>query len=266
MSNFNRIAPAIVVQRDRRQSALYRIIKAEHPCVLLQEDNPDKLLPIDAQSIFLPLTGDSYAEYLTFLQPQGFVFTGLAHGSLLKAAQQKRLYVVQLLLCEEFVAANAAITAECAVGLCIADTAHCLADLNIAVFGGGRIAMQLVQRLVALGAKNVYLFARNSQQRQMAQLLGARAYPLPAQSRLALCDVVFNTAPAMVLTNDELAFLPRHAVLYELASAPGFSAPEAQRLGLKTVSAVGLPGKYAPESAAQLIWTHALRRIEEILG
>ena len=57
----------------------------------------------------------------------------------------------------------------------------------------------------------------------------------------------------MVLTEELLRDLPRECVLLELASQPGFDRAAAEARGLTCVSALGLPGKAAPETAARAI-------------
>jgi dipicolinate synthase subunit A len=165
---------------------------------------------------------------------------------------KQSLKLVQLLSDEAFAMGNALITAEIAIGLAVLDAPVAIDDMVVAITGGGRIAQALVGRLACLGAK-VRLFARSETQRQAATALGASAYPFPAGMRLSGCDVLFNTAPSLVLASAELSMLPSHAILYELASQGGFPAEAAASLGLRAVAALGLPGKYSPMSAARLI-------------
>ena len=51
-----------------------------------------------------------------------------------------------------------------------------------------------------------------------------------------------------------LSLLPNHTLLLELASLPGgFDPAEAEGLGLHPVIGRGLPGKYTPAAAADII-------------
>jgi len=77
-------------------------------------------------------------------------------------------------------------------------------------------------------------------------------------------DIVFNTVPAMVLDRDLLFKLNKEALIIDLASKPGgvdFLA--AEELGIKTIHALGLPGKTAPVSAARIIKDTIYNILEE---
>ena len=56
------------------------------------------------------------------------------------------------------------------------------------------------------------------------------------------------------LNRERLSALPKDCVLLELASAPGgFDPEDARKLGLRQRNLPGLPGKYAPEAAAEAL-------------
>ena len=85
------------------------------------------------------------------------------------------------------------------------------------------------------------------------QALGScsfEALPLLAED----VDFVVNTVPAEVLDREILGSFRRDVVLLELASAPGgFDREIAAELGLRAIFAPGLPGSYAPCTAAELM-------------
>jgi dipicolinate synthase subunit A len=170
---------------------------------------------------------------------------------------KRKLHVVPLLEDENFVYNNAVITAEIAVAQAILDHPKALCDITAAVTGGGRIALSTVDKLIKLGCKKVLCFARNPKQLDRASYLGAYAYELPIGDRLSGVDIVFNTIPAPVIANEELLNLPKGAILYELASSSGFDLAFAVTSGIDSRSALGLPGKFAPMSAASLIWENS---------
>lgn len=69
-------------------------------------------------------------------------------------------------------------------------------------------------------------------------------------------DLLVNTVPAQVISREDLARL-RKGTLLELASEPGFDREAAAELELRPLYAPGLPGQFAPEAAAGLIWETA---------
>lgn len=164
---------------------------------------------------------------------------------------------------EELTVTNAALTAEGALALAITNTPFALLNQPVLVLGAGRIGQLLALRLTALGAK-VTVAARRPESQAHCRALGAEARffeDVPYQ-RFRL---VFNTVPARVLPEEALCRLPEGALLMELASAPGgFDPTAAEQLGLQVLHAPGLPGKYAPETAAEAIGEFILKEMERL--
>lgn len=164
---------------------------------------------------------------------------------------------------EEVTLMNAALTVEGALALAIEHTPFSLLHQPILVLGAGRIGQLLAVRLTALGAQ-VTVAARRAESLALCEALGAegRFYEDIPYGKFRL---VLNTVPAQVLGEEALSRLPDGSVLIELASAPfGFDAALAERYGLTVVPAPGLPGKYAPESAARCIGKFILKEMERL--
>ena len=131
---------------------------------------------------------------------------------------------------EELLAANAVATAEGAVGVLLSETAWALCGRKALVTGWGRVARALAPRLRGLGME-VTVAARKPGDRAWAAAWG------------------FHTADT-----ERLAELEPEALVLDLASAPGGTDFEAARaFGLRALTAPGLPGKWAPLTAAQAI-------------
>lgn len=153
--------------------------------------------------------------------------------------------LIDLLGVESLAAANADLTAELALGPLLLETPFRLQGEPVLVLGSGRIAGALAPRLRWLGAK-VTVAARAPGSVHMP--LSRLPHALPGYR------LVVNTIPARVLDTPLLKLLPTGAYLMELASAPGgFDQAAAETLGLHPIPAGGLPGRYAPESAAHII-------------
>ena len=94
-------------------------------------------------------------------------------------------------------------------------------------------------------------------------------YPISRAYDLCLMggdyDIVFNTVPAMIFDQDALCSLNTDATIIDLASLPGGVDKEAaDRLGIKVVPALALPGKYMPETAAKIIRASVRAAIKEM--
>ena len=155
---------------------------------------------------------------------------------------------------EELVVANAAVTAEGAIGAAMEATSTVLLGSSVLILGFGRIGKLLALRLRALGAY-VTVAARS-----FADLAWIAAYGYTGihmdtlDDNLSAYSILFNTAPHLLLDARRLALLDPATLCIDLASKPGgidFSAAAA--LGISTIWALGLPGKVAPESSAAII-------------
>lgn len=164
---------------------------------------------------------------------------------------------------EAFLYDNARITAEGAVmllGECTQGTVH---GMDAAVIGMGRIAECLCPLLRALGAR-VTVYARRPEVLARARAMGAQtvcfADTLPVCA--ARHDAICNTVPHVLYGRELLENAPRDALLLELASAPGgFDTDAVRALGLTHVNGQGLPGKYAPRAAGELIAQYVIERL-----
>lgn len=78
-------------------------------------------------------------------------------------------------------------------------------------------------------------------------------------------NVVFNTIPEMILDKEMLEFVENDCIIIDLASKPGgVDVDAAKDLGIKVISALGLPGKVAPVTAAMVIRDTIYNIIEEL--
>ena len=67
-------------------------------------------------------------------------------------------------------------------------------------------------------------------------------------------DIIFNTIPCMIFDSHTLAKVASNALVIDLASMPGgVDLNSAERLGIKAVHALSLPGKVAPKTSGIII-------------
>ena len=145
-----------------------------------------------------------------------------------------------------YLAANAAITAEAALGLVLRELRCEITDANILILGWGRIGKCLTHQLHHLNA-NVTVYARSDADRAMLRALGYHYATREELGRsLSRCQCILNTIPAPVLTEEEDRSLRPGCLKLELAS--GIWLP-----GSDVVLAHGLPAKCKPEASGALI-------------
>lgn len=217
------------------------------------------ILPIPAEKsgmINTPLSDRTLrTEELTACLNSGQRLVGGSFGKeFVFAAKASGAKITDLLKDEAFAAYNASLTAEAAVGMLICESDTALAGSRILVLGYGRIGRELAKRLALLGAE-VTVAARGAEARADAERTGVSAVTIEALDDITeRFDFIVNTVPARILSNTALCGAAESAILMELASAPGgFDGELARNIGLKTLFASGLPGKFSPRSSAQYI-------------
>ena len=156
---------------------------------------------------------------------------------------------IDLLRQAQYVAENAALTADCALRLLGQKLSVSFQNCPILVIGWGRIGKCLAKLLRGVGAK-VTVAARKPSDRGMLTALGYEAVDIPEITPQRF-RAILNTVPAPVLP----AF-DGECVRIDLASQLGMA-------GEKVLWARGLPGKMLPESAGRLIAQGVLRQIKE---
>ena len=209
------------------------------------------LLPAPSFEADGRIKGGGILEHILADLPEDITVIGgnLSHPALAGYKQ------VDLLWDGEYTAKNAAITADCAIRVAGQRMGTVFDGCPILVMGWGRIGKCLAQQLKAMGAR-VMVAARKETDLHILKALGFEAVDTNNLSgKLSPFRVIFNTAPAMVLDRLLAAQCRADCIKIELASKPGIQ-------GEDVVSALGLPGKMAPESSGELI----ARTIVRLLG
>lgn len=194
--------------------------------------------------------GGEVRRLLAMLPPSVTVAGGNLHHPALTGYR-----VLDMLADPQYVAENAAITADCALQVAAEKMPFVYADCPVLIIGWGRIGKCLGQMLKALGAE-VTVGARKAADRAMLTALGYKAVDTAAMGkRLSRFRVIFNTAPETILSGEEMAQCTK-AVKIDLASQLALPGDD-------VIWAKGLPGVYAPESSGKRIAWTLLKHLKE---
>lgn len=151
---------------------------------------------------------------------------------------------------EEFAVENAVPTAEGAIELAMREYEGTINSSECLVAGYGRIGRILADMLKGIGAK-VTVSARKLRDRAFIRAAGMK--DLDTSELTGRYDIIFNTVPHLVFDAQTLARTSPELVI-DLASAPGGVDFEgAQRLSIKAIHALSLPGKAAPAASGIII-------------
>jgi len=159
---------------------------------------------------------------------------------------------------------NARLTAEGAVAAAMHSGERTISGSRSLVIGWGRIGRALTEILIGMGG-GVTVASRSERGRNSAAERGAESVSTEnLASALPGKHLVFSTPPHPVLESRELENAERDVRIIDLASAPyGVDLEAAKELGLRAWREPGLPGRYCPFSAAEVLMRAIFRAEKE---
>lgn len=163
--------------------------------------------------------------------------------------------IIDLLEYEELTILNIIPTVEGAIQIAMEQTEFTINNSKCLVLGFGRIGKLLTKNLKNLGAE-VYCMARKESDIAWIKTLGYTSIHIDELEKKLenKYDIIFNTVPKLILDSKKLELINKETLIIELASMPGgIDFVKAKEYGIKTIKALGLPGKVAPLTAAEYI-------------
>lgn len=211
------------------------------------------LLPLpysyDGVRLNCPLTGEELRvmDILSQADENAVIFTG-------KAPTVTDGRIVDYYAREEFSVLNAIPTAEGALSIAMTELPITVHGMRVGVSGFGRIGKTVSALFRAAGA-DVTVFARSFEALAWAQTYGCRPERFDRLRETAhTFDCIINTVPALVIDVAILGKMRQDTLIIDLASKPGgvdFAA--AERLNIRALPALSLPGKSSPDTAGKII-------------
>jgi dipicolinate synthase subunit A len=265
----------VIVGGDKRQKYLKEYLSGQGLTVSSYglfdwDDDTDKLKSmIDENSvIILPLPATRNGKtvnmpfskkeievdrLLSFLGKENFVFGGIIKGELLSRLRETDVPYIDY-YDKAFIEKNAVLTAFGTLKIILEHIDFALPMGKFAVTGYGRVAKETASLLSSLSC-HVTVFARNPSQREDAMIKGCKAHPITMLSSLAReYDIIINTVPSQIFTEETSKNINEKCKVIELASAPyGMDFELLRKNGVEVIKAFGLPGKYTPKTAGEII-------------
>ena len=253
---------------DRLNHHGYEVIEwgTGAPCAL---DYKTVIEPSDVVVLPMPVSGDGYFLFCPLadhsatppkiseileLSSGKQVFGGRFSPAVKKYADDIGVNCTDYFEGEDFQILNSSLTSEGAIFLAMSELKRSIFGAKCAVVGYGKIGKTLAPKLQALGAE-VTVSARKISDIAFASAFGYNVIKTSEVENLDKdVDVIFNTVPYWVFDEKVLSNLGKNTFIIDLASAPGgVDVAAAKKLGVKVITAPGLPGKYAPVSAGTII-------------
>ena len=172
-----------------------------------------------------------------------------------KIANEYKINIIDLNEFNEFAILNAIATAEGAICDAIGNSEINLHSSKALVLGFGRCGKILANKLKGMEVK-LSVAARKKEDLAFIEAYGYE--PLELKQMDAVIDefdFIFNTIPKLVLDESLLYKLKKDCTIVDIASAPGgVDFETAENLGLKAILSLGIPGKVAPKTSAEIIY------------
>lgn len=228
---------------------------SQHGFEVTAQSAPDVthlLLPVPSFETDGRIRGGGIPEHILADLPEHITVIGgnLRHPAL------HGYQTLDLLHDPQYVAQNAALTADCAIRVAGKHLPTVWVDCPVLILGWGRIGKCLAEQLKAMGAK-VTVAARKEKDLAMLGAIGYRWENISQLGNgLSHYRVIFNTVPATVLRAEQCRLCDPECIKIELASTPGIEDSN-------SISALGLPGKIVPESSGSLIAKTVIRLLEK---
>lgn len=266
----NTTIPLSVATQDNRQLLIIEKLKSLGFCAspLRSQfeplgENHGIILPVPVSRDGVYLNGDEkikLSDILNKLHDKTIVFGGLFPDDFKCKLGERGIKYVDYCEKQTFTVKNAKITAEGAVFYLMREMSKAIDNGRFLVCGYGRIGSMLSYMLKSLGGI-VYVAARREESLCMAEVNGFIPVKINSESNklefFEKCcfDAIINTVPNRIFDDASADVnIFNNTIYLELASAPYGACPRlVSRLGGKYIDGGGIPGKYAPESAADVI-------------
>ena len=189
--------------------------------------------------------------YFAALRKSALVFSGLKNDFLAEKCAPHDIRYYAMMEDNGVKVKNAIPTSEGVIAYLVYNLGRMITNSRMLVIGYGVCGRDLSLRLTALGA-NVHALVRNREKECAAYADSVAPVYIDALSKLKF-DAIINTVPGIVLT-DEMLGRTNGALLIDIASKPyGFNMELAKKLNSKSALLPGIPGKYAVQTAGEIL-------------
>jgi len=207
------------------------------------------------------LTTNNLANLLT---RDHYLIGGMIPSSLTGICSTRGIMYYDLMKNEKIAILNAIATAEGTIMEAIQISDQNLHGSNCLVMGYGRCAKVLATKLKAMDGK-VTIAARSEEALAYAEAAGLQTVTLSEMhTLLPSSDFIFNTIPSLIMDKNCLDTVKKNVTIIDIASAPGGVDYEyAMQNNIRAKLCLGLPGKVAPRTSANILVNEIIGLIKE---
>lgn len=157
---------------------------------------------------------------------------------------------------EEFMSKNAVATAEGTIQIILNNIKRNIEGSKVLVLGYGRCGKVISDKLNKLNAKVSTTYRSLGEQEYFEKnwIKGVIIDDLKKELKENYYDVIVNTIPEKIINKDVIKYINATTLFIDIASNPGgIDKEEALKKEIKVIHELGIPGKKAPETSAQII-------------
>lgn len=213
----------------------------------------------------MPFVNEDLPEkiLLEYLTPDHCLMAGNIDYLVTDYCEQNNIPYCDFMKIESLATENAIATAEGAIMKAMEKSPITLHDSPCLVLGYGKCGQVLAHKLKALDAR-VTVAARSSNSLSMCKANGLKSFGIPLlKENLNQFSFIFNTIPYQILNASLLKQVSPEATIIDIASSPGgIQYDVAKQLHLNATLFLGIPGKVAPKTSAELLGNKILEIIE----
>lgn len=211
------------------------------------KDNKNLFISSDSENI-------SITYLLKQLTPDQILLGGNIPPQVMEYCSLNNITCYDLMKIDSLASLNAIATAEGTIKEAIENSVINLSGSQSLVIGYGRCGGVLSGKLRGLSC-NVTITDIDNLALLEASTMGYTTFPIDLLSNsIHKYDYIFNTAPAVTLTKDILLKISPYTTIIDIASVPGGADYEAaNELDIQIRHCLGIPGKIAPKSSAEIL-------------
>lgn len=217
------------------------------------------------QTLFAPAAGFQIElpKFCRNLRKGQKLFGGLIPRLVREHCQAAEISYYDFMEDDSLAVFNAIATAEGCILTALREQPTNLHQSRCLILGYGRCGRVLAGKLRGLSA-SVTVYARGESARAYAQADGMDTLkPCSLPQEIGTYEYIFNTVPALLLTEDLLRRTAGDVIIIDLASGNGgVDYQAAEKLHIRALLCPGLPGLYAPKASANGLADFILKKLE----
>ncbi|MCL2312451.1 MAG: hypothetical protein FWC41_08205 [Firmicutes bacterium] len=252
-----------IIGSDPRLKFLSKIlIKDGHKTIFFKGNNLKNLI-LENDNIILPIpvSRDGTNITGTEININQSLFKGknifCGHQEEVESEFWNSLDILDYSKSEEFISANAELTAHGTLKILAEMITKPFNELKILMTGFGRIGKIFTKLLQGLGSK-ISVLNYKQEDTIWSKIFGVKFFDMEEiiDSNIDF-DFIINTAPSMIFSKKVLknlykkSFKKTHFI--DLASKPGIDEKACKEIDFKIDVILGIPGKFFPEKSAEII-------------